>query len=128
MKKTILSLAILASAVSLAGPYEDALQRFETTEAGYNKLLQMEETQFNALKASAATAESNLTRYQAVKASIEEKISKIESMKKSKFYTKEYSDLEAGYRQTVKSVDAEIDKLNKTLSDYEKISALKGGN
>ena len=124
--KKIGILLVLLSAISLAG-YEEVNANFNRIEADYEKLISLEDQQYNKLKENASNASQQLEEKQAMKAKLEEKIEKLETAKDTNYYKTEYSELVKQYKNVIKALDVEITNLNKVVDDFSQIEAIKGG-
>ena len=124
--KKIGILLVLLSAISLAS-YEEVNANFNRIEADYEKLISLEDQQYNKLKENASNASQQLEEKQAMKAKLEEKIEKLETAKDTNYYKTEYSELVKQYKNVVKALDVEITNLNKVVDDFSQIEAIKGG-
>ena len=100
--------------------------RFNQLEAEYERLVNMENQEYNKLKANAEAAANRLAEKQAQKAQIEERIAKIEAAADSKAFKAQYSELAKQYKTVVKALDSEIKSLNTTVENFAAIEALKG--
>ncbi len=124
--KKIGILLVLLSAISLAG-YEEVNANFNRIEADYEKLISLEDQQYNKLKENVSNASQQLEEKQAMKAKLEEKIEKLETAKDTNYYKTEYSELVKQYKNVIKALDVEITNLNKVVDDFSQIEAIKGG-
>ena len=124
--KKIGILLVLLSAISLAS-YEEVNANFNRREADYEKLISLEDQQYNKLKENASNASQQLEEKQAMKAKLEEKIEKLETAKDTNYYKTEYSELVKQYKNVIKALDVEITNLNKVVDDFSQIEAIKGG-
>lgn len=102
--------------------------RFTQLEAEYERLVNMENQEYNKLKANADAATAKLAEKEAQKSQIEERIAKIESAADSKAFKAQYADLAKQYKAVVKALDAEIKSLNTTVENFAAIQSLKEGN
>ena len=100
--------------------------RFNQLEAEYERLVNMENQEYNKLKANADAAAAKLAEKQAQKAQIEERIAKIEAAADSKAFKAQYADLAKQYKAVVKALDTEIKSLNTTVENFAAIETLKG--
>ena len=100
--------------------------RFNQLEAEYERLVNMENQEYNKLKENADAAATTLAEKEAQKAQIEERIAKIEAAADSKAFKAQYSDLAKQYKTVVKALDSEIKSLNTTVENFAAIEALKG--
>ena len=105
--KKIGILLVLLSAISLAS-YEEVNANFNRIEADYEKLISLEDQQYNKLKENASNASQQLEEKQAMKAKLEEKIEKLETAKDTNYYKTEYSELVKQYKNVIKALDVEI--------------------
>ena len=102
--------------------------RFNQLEAEYERLVNMENQEYNKLKANADAAAAKLAQLEAQKDQILEKISKIKSASNSRELRSQYSELERGYEAVVKKLDVEIKSLKTTVDNFAAIENLKGSN
>ena len=87
----------------------------------------MEDQEYNKLKATAEAAAERLAEKSAQKAQIEEKIEKIQaSASNTKTFKAQYGDIIKQYKLVVKSLDAEIKSLTKTVENFAAIESVKG--
>ena len=87
----------------------------------------MEDQEYNKLKANAAAAAERLAEKSAQKAQIEEKIEKIEaSVSNKKAFKTQYGGIIKQYKDVVKSLDAEIKSLTRTVDNFAAIESVKG--
>ena len=100
--------------------------RFNQLEAEYERLVNMENQEYNKLKANAEVAANKLAEKEAQKAQIEERIAKIEAAADSKAFKAQYADLAKQYKAVVKALDTEIKSLNTTVENFAAIETLKG--
>ena len=100
--------------------------RFNQLEAEYERLVNMENQEYNKLKANAEVAANKLAEKEAQKAQIEERIAKIEAAADSKAFKAQYSELAKQYKTVVKALDSEIKSLSTRVENFEAIEALKG--
>ena len=100
--------------------------RFNQLEAEYERLVNMENQEYNKLKANADAAANKLAEKEAQKAQIEDRIAKIEAAADSKAFKAQYSELAKQYKTVVKALDAEIKSLSTTVENFAAIEALKG--
>ena len=100
--------------------------RFNQLEAEYERLVNMENQEYNKLKANAEVAANKLAEKEAQKAQIEERIAKIEAAANSKAFKAQYADLAQQYKAVVKALDSEIKTLSTRVENFAAIEALKG--
>ena len=100
--------------------------RFNQLEAEYERLVNMENQEYNKLKANADAAAARLAEKEAQKAQIEERIAKIEAAADSKAFKAQYADLAKQYKAVVNALDTEIKPLNTTVENFAAIESLKG--
>ena len=100
--------------------------RFNQLEAEYERLVNMENQEYNKLKANAEVAANKLAEKEAQKAQIEERIAKIEAAADSKAFKAQYADLAKQYKAVVKALDSEIKTLSTRVENFAAIEALKG--
>ena len=96
--------------------------RFNQLEAEYERLVNMENQEYNKLKENADAAATTLAEKEAQKAQIEERIAKIEAAADSKAFKAQYSDLAKQY----KALDSEIKSLRTKVENFDAIKSLKG--
>ena len=122
-------LFVLLSAVSFSAERQTTVEaRFNKLEAEYNQLVNMENQQYSKLRANAENASQQLQEKQALKAAIEEKMSKLEQTRNTKYFKGEYENLVKEYKNVVKALDADIAGLSKVVDNFNKVEELKGGN
>ena len=100
--------------------------RFNQLEAEYERLVNMENQEYNKLKENADAAATTLAEKEAQKAQIEERIAKIEAAADSKAFKAQYSDLAKQYKAVVKALDSEIKSLRTKVENFNAIKSLKG--
>ena len=100
--------------------------RFNQLEAEYERLVNMENQEYNKLKENADAAATTLAEKEAQKAQIEERIAKIEAAADSKAFKAQYSDLAKQYKAVVKALDSEIKSLRTKVENFDAIKSLKG--
>lgn len=100
-------------------------EKFNQIENSYQKLVQMEEQEFERLKADATLASSQLEEKAALKAQIEDKIAKVQGARKNGAFGKEYDNILKEYRNVEKALDAEIKRLSGTVENYKALESLK---
>ena len=100
--------------------------RFNQLEAEYERLVNMENQEYNKLKANADAAASKLAEKEAQKAQLEERISKVEAASETKAFKAQYAELAKQYKAVAKSLDTEIKSLRATVENFAAIEALKG--
>ena len=100
--------------------------RFNQLEAEYERLVNMENQEYNKLKENADAAATTLAEKEAQKAQIEERIAKIEAAADSKAFKAQYSDLAKQYKAVVKALDLEIKSLRTKVENFDAIKSLKG--
>mgnify|MGYP000996192205 CR=1 FL=1 len=105
---------------------QSVISRFNQLEAEYERLVNMENQEYNKLKANADAAAARLAEKEAQKAQIEERIAKIEAAADSKAFKAQYADLAKQYKAVVKALDTEIKSLNTTVENFAAIETLKG--
>ena len=124
----LLSALSFSAASSKTTTSQTVTGRFNQLEAEYERLVNMENQEYNKLKANADAAATRLAEKEAQKAKIEERIAKIEAAADSKVFKAEYSDLVKQYKAVVKALDSEIKTLSTTVENFAAIQALKEGN
>ena len=120
-----LSFSAASSKSSKSATSQTVTGRFNQLEAEYERLVNMENQEYNKLKANADAAATKLAEKEAQKAQIEERISKIEAAADSKVFKSQYADLVKQYKVVVKALDSEIKSLNTTVENFAAIEALK---
>lgn len=103
-------------------------EKFSQIESGYQKLVQMEDQEFEKLKSNATLASSQLEEKAALKAQIEDKIAKAQDARKNGTFGKEYDNILKEYRNVEKALDAEIRKLSRTVENFKALELLKSEN
>ena len=125
--KKIAVLLVLLSAVSFAD-FAQVNAKYQKLEAEYSQLVNTENQEFNKLRASAQNASQELNQKQALKANIEERLSRLEGANTSKYFQSQYSEIVKEYKNVIKALDAEISSLSKVVDNYNAVESLKGGN
>ncbi|MBP6280425.1 MAG: adhesion protein FadA [Leptotrichiaceae bacterium] len=125
--KKIAVLLVLLSAVSFAD-FAQVNAKYQKLEAEYSQLVNTENQEFNKLRASAQNASQELNQKQALKANIEERVSRLEGANTSKYFQSQYSEIVKEYKNVIKALDAEISSLSKVVDNYNAVESLKGGN
>ena len=134
MKKVVI-LFVLLSALSFSAASakssktasaQTVVGRFNQLEAEYERLVNMENQEYNKLKANADAAASKLAEKEAQKAQLEERISKVEAASETKAFKAQYAELAKQYKAVAKSLDTEIKSLRATVENFAAIEALKG--
>ena len=121
-----LSFSAASAKSSKTASAQTVVGRFNQLEAEYERLVNMENQEYNKLKANADAAASKLAEKEAQKAQIEERIAKIEAAADSKAFKAQYSELAKQYKAVVKALDSEIKSLSTTVENFAAIEALKG--
>ena len=121
-----LSFSAASAKSSKTASAQTVVGRFNQLEAEYERLVNMENQEYNKLKANADAAASKLAEKEAQKAQIEERIAKIEAAADSKAFKAQYADLAKQYKAVVKALDTEIKSLNTTVENFAAIETLKG--
>lgn len=103
-------------------------EKFSQIESGYQKLVQMEDQEFEKLKADSMLASSQLEEKAALKAQIEDKIAKAQDARKNGTFGKEYDNILKEYRNVEKALDAEIRKLSRKVENFKALESLKSEN
>lgn len=103
-------------------------EKFNQIESGYQKLVQMEDQEFERLKANATLASSQLEEKAALKAQIEDKIAKAQDARKNGTFGREYDNILKEYRNVEKVLDAEIKKLSRKVENFKALESLKSEN
>ena len=125
--KKIAVLLVLLSAVSFAD-FAQVNAKYQKLEAEYSQLVNTENQEFNKLRASAQNASKELNQKQALKANIEERVSRLEGANTSKYFQSQYSEIVKEYKNVIKALQAEISSLSKVVDNYNAVESLKGGN
>ena len=105
--KKIGALFLVLSAVSFAG-YQEVSAKFNQLESQYSQLVNLENQEFAKLKANASNAAQKLEERQRLKATLEDRIAKIENSSGAKFFKGEYGGLVKEYKTLIKALDEEI--------------------
>ena len=125
--KKIGALFLVLSAVSFAG-YQEINAKYNQLESQFTQLVNLENQQYAKLRANAENASQKLEERQRLKATLEDRIAKIENSSGAKFFKGEYGGLVKEYKTLVKALDEEIKSLSKAVENYEAVESLKGGN
>lgn len=125
--KKIAVLLVLLSAVSFAD-FAQVSAKFQKLEADYSQLINTEEQEFNKLRESAQNATQELNQKQALKANIEERVSRLEGANTSRNFQSQYAGILKEYKGVIKALDAEISSLSRIVDNYNTVESLKGGN
>ena len=121
-----LSFSAASSKSSKTASAQTVVGRFNQLEAEYERLVNMENQEYNKLKANADAAASKLAEKEAQKAQLEERISKVEAASETKAFKAQYAELAKQYKAVAKSLDTEIKSLRATVENFAAIEALKG--
>ena len=121
-----LSFSAASAKSSKTASAQTVVGRFNQLEAEYERLVNMENQEYNKLKANAEVAANKLAEKEAQKAQIEERIAKIEAAADSKAFKAQYSDLAKQYKAVVKALDSEIKSLRTKVENFDAIKSLKG--
>ena len=121
-----LSFSAASAKSSKTASAQTVVGRFNQLEAEYERLVNMENQEYNKLKANADTAASKLAEKEAQKAQLEERISKVEAASETKAFKAQYDELAKQYKAVAKSLDTEIKSLRATVENFAAIEALKG--
>ena len=121
-----LSFSAASAKSSKTASAQTVVGRFNQLEAEYERLVNMENQEYNKLKANAEVAANKLAEKEAQKAQIEERIAKIEAAADSKAFKAQYSELVKQYKAVVKALDSEIKTLSTRVENFAAIEALKG--
>ena len=106
---------------------QSVTSRFNQLEAELERLINMEDQEYNKLKATAEAAAEKLAEKSAQKAQIEEKIAKIEaSASNTKSFKAQYGDIIKQYKAVGKSLDSDIKSLTTTVDNFAAIESVKG--
>ena len=125
--KKLGALFLILSAVSFAG-YQEINAKYNQLESQFTQLVNLENQQYAKLRANAENASQKLEERQRLKATLEDRIAKIENSSGAKFFKGEYGGLVKEYKTLVKALDEEIKSLSKAVENYEAVESLKGGN
>ena len=125
--KKIGALFLVLSAVSFAG-YQEINAKYNQLESQFTQLVNLENQQYAKLRANAENASQKLEERQRLKATLEDRIAKIENSSGAKFFKGEYGGLVKEYKTLVKALDEEIKSLSRTVENYQAVESLKGGN
>ncbi len=121
-----LSFSAASAKSSKTASAQTVVGRFNQLEAEYERLVNMENQEYNKLKANADAAASKLAEKEAQKAQLEERISKVEAASETKAFKAQYDELAKQYKAVAKSLDTEIKSLRATVENFAAIEALKG--
>ncbi|BBM37607.1 hypothetical protein JCM16775_0291 [Leptotrichia hofstadii] len=121
-----LSFSAASAKSSKTASAQTVVGRFNQLEAEYERLVNMENQEYNKLKANADAAASKLAEKEAQKAQLEERISKVEAASETKAFKAQYAELAKQYKAVAKSLDTEIKSLRATVENFAAIEALKG--
>ena len=121
-----LSFSAASAKSSKTASAQTVVGRFNQLEAEYERLVNMENQEYNKLKANADAAASKLAEKEAQKAQLEERISKVEAASETKAFKAQYAELAQQYKAVAKSLDTEIKSLRATVENFAAIEALKG--
>ena len=121
-----LSFSAASAKSSKTASAQTVVGRFNQLEAEYERLVNMENQEYNKLKANADAAASKLAEKEAQKAQLEERISKVEAASETKAFKTQYAELAKQYKAVAKSLDTEIKSLRATVENFAAIEALKG--
>ena len=121
-----LSFSAASAKSSKTASAQTVVGRFNQLEAEYERLVNMENQEYNKLKANADAAASKLAEKEAQKAQLEERISKVEAASETKAFKAQYAELAKQYKAVVKALDTEIKSLNTTVENFAAIESLKG--
>ena len=121
-----LSFSAASAKSSKTASAQKVVGRFNQLEAEYERLVNMENQEYNKLKANADAAASKLAEKEAQKAQLEERISKVEAASETKAFKAQYAELAKQYKAVAKSLDTEIKSLRATVENFAAIEALKG--
>ena len=121
-----LSFSAASAKSSKTASAQTVVGRFNQLEAEDERLVNMENQEYNKLKANADAAASKLAEKEAQKAQLEERISKVEAASETKAFKAQYAELAKQYKAVAKSLDTEIKSLRATVENFAAIEALKG--
>ena len=121
-----LSFSAASAKSSKTASAQTVVGRFNQLEAEYERLVNMENQEYNKLKANADAAAARLAEKEAQKAQLEERISKVEAASETKAFKAQYAELAKQYKAVAKSLDTEIKSLRATVENFAAIEALKG--
>ena len=121
-----LSFSAASAKSSKTASAQTVVGRFNQLEAEYERLVNMENQEYNKLKANADAAASKLAEKEAQKAQLDERISKVEAASETKAFKAQYDELAKQYKAVAKSLDTEIKSLRATVENFAAIEALKG--
>ena len=121
-----LSFSAASAKSSKTASAQTVVGRFNQLEAEYERLVNMENQEYNKLKANADAAASKLAEKEAQKAQLEERISKVEAASETKAFKAQYAESAKQYKAVAKSLDTEIKSLRATVENFAAIEALKG--
>lgn len=101
--------------------------KFNQLETEYNNIMMLEENEYAKIKLKAENANKQLQEKQAMRNTIEEKISKIEENENSRVFKSDYGNLVKEYKNVIKQLDIEIKQLSKTVENFQMLEQLKEG-
>ena len=117
--------AVSAKSTKTTTTTQSVISRFNQLEAEYERLLNMEQQEYDKLKATADAATNKLAEKEAQKAQLQERISKVEAAGEAKAFKAEYAELAKKYKSVVKALDNEIKSLKATIDNFTAIETLK---
>ncbi|WP_369712813.1 adhesion protein FadA [Leptotrichia sp. HSP-342] len=121
----VLSFSAVSAKSTKTTTTQSVIGRFNQLEAEYERLLNMEQQEYDKLKATADAATNKLAEKEAQKAQLQERISKVEAAGEAKAFKAEYAELAKKYKSVVKALDNEIKSLKATIDNFTAIETLK---
>ena len=125
MKKVLLGVLVLSS-MAVAAPAKTSLeQSLSNLEQQLQKLDQMEQQKFNELAALANAAQERLNKYQAMDATIDQRLADIEANADKSIFGKEFKAKASEYKSLKAELQKEIAKEQKIIDDFELLKSLR---
>ena len=125
MKKVLLGVLVLSS-MAVAAPAKTSLeQSLSNLEQQLQKLDQMEQQKFNEQTALANAAQERLNKYQAMDATIDQRLADIEANADKSIFGKEFKAKASEYKSLKAELQKEIAKEQKIIDDFELLKSLR---
>ncbi len=125
MKKVLLGVLVLSS-MAVAAPAKTSLeQSLSNLEQQLQKLDQMEQQKFNEQAALANAAQERLNKYQAMDATIDQRLADIEANADKSIFGKEFKAKASEYKSLKAELQKEIAKEQKIIDDFELLKSLR---
>ena len=125
MKKVLLGVLVLSS-MAVAAPAKTSLeQSLSNLEQQLQKLDQMEQQKFNEQAALANAAQERLNKYQAMDATIDQRLADIEANADKSVFGKEFKAKASEYKSLKAELQKEIAKEQKIIDDFELLKSLR---